>query len=398
MLFLSLIPVFANDSEDPEKIKKATGHPKFLEVLLSYVLIPLVSVYTLVLISYIFKTIAMKNWSDNLLEPLILSYLIAVLVLYVLVKKLDNIFTRIYRRVSPALLAAIALFQTISSVIKFTDEGMIHTRYFILIFSVYALICGVVLFLHPTRKNDFIAPLATLLALVCILPAIGAFAVSARSQSDRLIRVLENNEMIQNSQIVPNSKVSADDKAIIRDSVEYLASIQALDTVAFLPDKFDRFVQFDKVFGFSLYEMQDPNETSYKEFSLDSSLPVDAEGYSYFLTTYLNSGDTMKNRVIGSVTVDGADYSLQVSRSNEEWLISLQSKENILINVALADAIDTIKGYSSTGKNSLQPNQLTFDFENDAAKIRVVFHNIYIYEGGTGVDQNAEIYIFYSIK
>ena len=54
-------------------------------MLLSYVLVPLASVYPLVLVIYMLKTIVLGTWTDNLLEPLLLSYLIGLILIYILV-------------------------------------------------------------------------------------------------------------------------------------------------------------------------------------------------------------------------------------------------------------------------------------------------------------------------
>ena len=59
---------------------EAAKCPKFFEILISYIIIPLIAVFTIILLVYIIKNIGGEFWSDNLLEPMIVSYSIFVIV------------------------------------------------------------------------------------------------------------------------------------------------------------------------------------------------------------------------------------------------------------------------------------------------------------------------------
>lgn len=96
MYFLSLIPNYSEAKE--ESIKKAAHIPKFLEILLSYILIPLLAVFTLIIVLYIVKNINGQFWTDNLLEPMLVSYAITVILLYILVSDIDNKFTIMFQK------------------------------------------------------------------------------------------------------------------------------------------------------------------------------------------------------------------------------------------------------------------------------------------------------------
>ena len=92
MYFLSLIPIYPGESnKGSEETKRQTDVvfraakcPKFFEILISYIIIPLITVFTIILLVYIIKNIGGEFWSDNLLEPMIVSYSIFVIVVYLL--------------------------------------------------------------------------------------------------------------------------------------------------------------------------------------------------------------------------------------------------------------------------------------------------------------------------
>ena len=107
--FLSLIPFYpgkANEDKEnlPEAIQKAANCPKFLEVLISYIIIPLIAVFTLILLIYIIQNIGGEFWTDNLLEPMLVSYAITVILVYILASELENKFAIYFRRLSHHLI------------------------------------------------------------------------------------------------------------------------------------------------------------------------------------------------------------------------------------------------------------------------------------------------------
>ena len=279
MLFLSLIPTFNGKETDEERIKKASSCPRFLEVLLSYVLVPLEAIYSLVLLLYIVKTVFTSNWNNNLLEPLSLSYCISVILLYVLVSDIKNRFATIFRKVFPKLLVLIALFQIVSSVTTVFSDGIVHTSYFVLMFGLYCVICGILLSIFPPKKNGIIAAIAIAFALVCITPRMDAFSVSFASQSSIIENTLEKNDMLKNSTVTPNANVSEEDKTKIVSAFSYINRINDTDRLDFLPDDFESYKDFEQTFGFPTKSYYAPIDTVNKHYTNDSLQLIDIGNY-----------------------------------------------------------------------------------------------------------------------
>jgi hypothetical protein len=111
MYFLSLIPVYSHDKRQEEEqgnidegfnhINRMADCPKFLEILISYIIIPLVSVFTIILLIYMIRNIGKGFWSNNLLEPMIVVYSIIVIIVYILASRLNNRFAVLFRRIFP---------------------------------------------------------------------------------------------------------------------------------------------------------------------------------------------------------------------------------------------------------------------------------------------------------
>ena len=174
-----------------ESIDEAAHCPKFLEVLISYILIPLIAVFTLILVIYIIKNIGGEFWTDNLLEPMLVSYAITVILVYILASEIENKFTAFFRKVFPKVLVPIVLFQITSSILSLADTGVTHTRYYVILFGLFAAVSGILLSFLPVRKNGVIAALLIVFAIISIVPPVDAFTVSRSSQTNTLKNVLD---------------------------------------------------------------------------------------------------------------------------------------------------------------------------------------------------------------
>ncbi|MDR3552779.1 MAG: DUF4153 domain-containing protein, partial [Clostridia bacterium] len=193
VLLLSMIPRF-NSPEDTVAAMKGAQVPKFLETLLSYVLIPIAAVYTLVLLIYIVKSLG-DILQNNLLDPLIISYSAAVLVLYLLACGVKNRFASVFRLVMPKVLAVIVLFELVCAFLNMLIGGVTLPRYFILLYGVYAVAAALVLSFASPRRTGAVAAMAIAFALFSTVPPVDAFTVSRVSQTVVLQSTLELNGM-----------------------------------------------------------------------------------------------------------------------------------------------------------------------------------------------------------
>src|SRR5690606_16993463 len=56
-----------------EKVAKAVDCPRILDILISYIVIPLTGVYTVILLAYVLLNIRGAFWTNNLLEPMLVT-------------------------------------------------------------------------------------------------------------------------------------------------------------------------------------------------------------------------------------------------------------------------------------------------------------------------------------
>jgi hypothetical protein len=145
LYYLALLPDF-NSKEDrmTEKCNTAASYPRFLEILVSYIAIPLIMLFTGVLAVYLIKILIALKWPVGELGPMILGYSAIGLFLFVICSKLGNRFATTYRRYFPFVLIPLVCLQMYSVLVRVNAYGITETRYYLVLFGVYSIACAVV--------------------------------------------------------------------------------------------------------------------------------------------------------------------------------------------------------------------------------------------------------------
>lgn len=393
LFFLSYIPVLNGEERDEEKAQKASSYPRFLEILISYVLIPLTAVYTVVLILYIVKTALTGNLGRNLLEPLILSYSVAVILLYLLSSGLKNRFSSLFRLVLPKVLIPIVLFQLYSSISVTVSEGFIPSRYFVILFGIYSVLFGVLTCLLPLKKNGVIAAAVIIFAAISILPPVDAFTVSRLSQTSVLRNTLIRNGMLQGNRITPKTDLGEKDKTAITKSVENLYRLGYLSGLSFIPSGFDLNQSFASTFGF---EQRISSEISAKYLELDPSSVISTGGYEFMYLGYINN--VSPENTLCSFSKNGKSYHLDFIPENGGRLIIKDEKNTNLLASDLMPLLSGVTDTQTSPKSQVSPDKLTYSTQNNLAGLRMVFRNLNITNKSGNIEYNAEIIIYMTIK
>ena len=408
LLFLSLVPVYpgrrnavdgAVEAKNRALIEKRTGCPRFLEVLLSYVIIPLVAVFTVVLLIYIALNIGGRFWTDNLLEPMLISYSVTVIAVTLLIGGLHNRFAALFRMIFPKVLIPIALFQTIASIRLMAETGLTHARYYVVLFGLFAVISGFVLSAVPMRRSGVVAAVLLFMSAVSLVPPTDAFTLSRFSQIRTMESVLRENNMLSGDLLVPNGAVPDAGREKITAAIRYLADMDALGRVNWLPPGFNGIddTQFYEVFGFHLYQSAQP-EYQYINVYFTVSGLVPITGYDAFTELSFPNPDKSAGEATGAAVVGGGAYVLSLDGSPGAYTIVLKNAAGTaLIWFDLSELFMRYAGYPAS-KSVLTADEATFTAENDEAALKMIVRNAAFSTTPGSTDQNAQILVFINIK
>lgn len=383
---LSLIPHYPSTKKmgveniDNEKLQKAIECPKFLNVLISYILIPIISIFTIILIIYLVGNIGEKFWTDTALEPMLISYSISVLIIYILASNIKNNFTKLFQMIFPKVLIPIVLLQTIASIIKINENGITYGRYYVILFGVFATIAGVLFSIIDIEKNGIVIAVLIVLATISIIPPVDAFTISKSSQIRIFESVLNKNNMLENNKIIANSNISEDDKEIIRNSIQYIYYMKYYKEIEYLSDMENQYNDFENTFGFKRYfESEVSNNYYYVDKYLIENSFIDLEDYNSLakFEIYTREPGMYENR---QIIINGKTYYFDLSHINIDHTIDIREENNdLLISFKLNDLYDEEKDSSNSNKQyEMDIDEASTIFENEKIKVKIIVERLFV--------------------
>lgn len=415
IFFLSYIPYYpgkgnvqigASEPDDNlDALHRAVSCPRTLEVLISYIVIPLTAIYTMILLIYVFINIRGEFWTENLLEPLLVSYAITVILVYILASELDNKFAQFFRKVFPKLLLPIVLFQTIASILKIGELGVTHGRYYVIMFGVFAFIAGIIFSFFPPRKNGWIAAVLIVFSVISIVPPVDAFTVSRVNQTSILEKILLKNDMLVNGAIVPKDSIPIEDKRTITETVSYLDRMEYTKEIDWLPDRVFYYDNFEKLFGFTeVYYDREPsgssNRFAYFEWERASVVPISNYDVMLQVNSYTGESESMDPIEI-PFEVRGETFTLEKVIHQKDMEVRLRNAENDeLVTVSLRKVFEKVldaneQKLNETGKgNFLTVEEAIVIEENEAVKLQFLVQSAEHYDN----EYSGIVYLFIELK
>lgn len=410
--FLSMTPLYPGKLEEAipneawakrdETLDRQFTVPRFLDILISYIIIPLTAIYTLILLTYVVINIRGEFWTNNLLEPMLVSYAIIVIIVYILACNLENKFAVLFRKIFPKILVPIVVFQTIASFLKIQEMGITHGRYYVILFGIFATIAGLIFSFMSPKHNGLIAVVLLVLSTISIIPPIDAFTVSKNNQISFLEQKLIENDMLANNTIIPKSDVSLNDKIVITKVASYIDNMGYDEEVTYLPSDFSVYRDFNDTFGFDMtYSEADypQGEGEYAYLNWDANPAIGITGFDMMIHQYLyySTGEPNITENV-PLEVDGKSYVLEKELIDKYYLLILKDDSGQeLIRYDTKELYEAIldKGVTSGfDKGNLLIEDATLTTENDKVRMNILVASLERNNEFAGGD----IYLFIEFK
>lgn len=370
-LFTSKIP----------KVEERFGgieYTKSLKVLILYIVIPLISIYTAILYVYFGKIIVTMDWPRGLVSHLVLWYsTISVGIIFLITPILeDNKLAKSFKIWFPKVVLPILLMMFIAIWKRVDQYGITENRYYLIVLGLW--VTGVMLYfsLKKPLKNIVIPITLSIIILNSVFGPLSSFAISKGSQNKRLEKILNANNMIENGQIVPNESVSSEDKKEINNIITYFNNKHELKFIKSLP----RDVSINEIssltgFKYEAYYQNMYNDNIYFNYGVNNTEAIiDIKDYDYYLN--MNSWDEDEKDVDG--------LKLKYDR-NKNILIFMEGNnvtEEIDMLKFIGDIHDNQKNIDKEQeKFNIKQEDMTYEFailgENmEDIKIKLLFTSV----------------------
>lgn len=385
-------------AEMPEKIgalENETSYPKGLKIFTQFVLLPLVTVYLLILYAYTFKRIIMWSWPIGWVSYLVIGFsvfgILSILLVYPVREKEENKWIKIFSKWFYVAIYPLVILLCLAIYKRVAEYGITENRYFVLLIAAW-LTAIATYFLINKGKNIKIIPISLFsIAFLSSFGPWGAFSISEKSQISRLEKILIEEKILVDGKIKTSTDtIKGKNAENIESIVKYLGDIHGYDGIKQWFDKdIDSLIADAKEeFGFSnksqvvldLIAPIESNRNGYIEaeptffeyYADDNRGSKNIIGYDYSVSTYLNPNEN------GIEDIELDKDTLHIKLIANENVIFIEKKNSTLIKVKLDSFLVSTEMNSKKIRNNryIPSEMLTYIAENDSIKAKFYFQNI----------------------
>lgn len=192
IFFLAGVP------DDFETLDKDESYPKGLKIFTQYVLIPLMTIYLLILLVYEAKIIINWELPKGLVSTLILGYavfgILSLLLIHPIKEKEGNGWMKLFSRFFYIMMIPLVVLLLLAVWKRVGNYGITESRYILIILAAWLSLITLY-FLFSRKQNIKVIPVSLcILALLATYGPQSAFSVSEFSQVARLKRIMSSTD------------------------------------------------------------------------------------------------------------------------------------------------------------------------------------------------------------
>lgn len=345
VFFLSGVPANLNGLE------KDTTYPHGLKIFTQFVLIPLATVYAIILLAYEAKILLEWELPKGLVSNLILGYavfgLLSLLLIYPIRNQDENKWLKTFSRSFYYVLIPLILLLLWAVLARVIDYGITEERYFLITLAAWLTFINAY-FLISKSQNIMIIPFSLcLLTIISVYGPQGAFSTSRRSQINELQELFGNHGSLDGDKIISlKLKPGKEDMSRMINIVDYLVNMHGIESFRPILERDPGIIQ-DSLLAVNSEKKYD---------SITSNWEIKSR-QKLWLYTYLNlkpddaSGSKLNlgtNRAeafnMDLLPLNEADYMLPLSVPSDTLSNIIDSRKLLISRVANQNKLKVIYG------------------------------------------------------
>ena len=408
--FVSGIP------ENLDDLEKELEYPKGLKTFGQYILLPLVLLYCVILFAYGAKIVLVWDWPKGMVTYMISAYsvlgILTFLLLYPWGKVEGTAWVKKFSKLFYILMLPLVVLLFLAVSIRISEYGITINRYLVVVMGIWLAMVSLYFSVGKTNIKFVPTSLAAILIVMMIGPW-GMFSISEKSQSDRLIELLEKNDLLVDGKIISEPKwemngtgnliyksefknqelIEREDYLQVESIVDYLEDYHGFSSVNHIfkqnidslitEAKIERnWVSEDRVIMETLgldnntwkYEVKTAEEevlsSNNKEYSIANNLDfTDVSGYDYYLNEYVYSYSNMFN-------INGGNFDMYID--SVDLILSIDNIEKEKIDLGLKEIMDKLLDKYGTNYyiDDISPSDMTYITESEDYNIKVIYTKI----------------------
>ena len=344
------------------------NYPNIFRVLVFYIVMPLISIYTLILYIYFAKIIILKQWPVGLVSHLVLWYAVisASVLFFISPIYKENSFAKKFMKFFPKLILPLIMLMFFSIGIRVNAYGITENRYYVIVLSLWVF--GVMIYFSFAKKfkNIFLPITLSAIMIISVLGGpLSSYSVSKSSQNRRLEKMLLSNNMLQNKKIVKASSISEKDKNEISSIISYFNSNHSLKDIKYLPGDF-KIEDMEKTFGFQYSKPYSSPQNYFHFNTMQMGDPIEISGYNYMFDSRYRYDEKEPT----------SSFNMRYDY-NSNILKIYQNKDVLYTKDMNEFSKKLIDKYGLRDKDeAINPNEMCFEDENSKVKVKIQIINV----------------------
>lgn len=357
-IFLSNFPK-TRESFNDSQFSKAT------RVLMLYIILPLILIYSAILLIYFLKILIIWQLPKGTIVNLVLWFSIFTVFYQFFAQKLEGKAILNFRRYYPYVLMPLLAMMFLAIIIRIREYGLTENRYFVIAGGTWVLISQIYYLTYRKNSNIFIPIILSGVILISCLGPISSYRLSFKNQANRLEKVLTKNGMLESGKIISKDDLSKEDRETIISTISYLRNNHRDKSLDYFSEgSLKDLEQMESSLGF---ELDNNYETKYNFYYLDENTLLDIEGYE-------------KMTVIDSSAKESqiSNYKIKFNSKTIEIFATEGEEKTLLQEIdlkALGDKLETLQKSNGT----INPDDLSITGDFKGSKYKIIFRNIDMY-------------------
>jgi hypothetical protein len=246
---------FLADIPDGDRELEHESYPPTVKSLLSYIMLPLIAAYCVILYIYFLKILVTRQWPDVMVSHLVLWYaLLCTLVIFCIypLRRLNK-WTKTFSACFPLLLLPLLLLMFAAMWVRIRAYGITENRYFVLAAGIWVAGSMLYLIIAKKPKNLYLPVALALVALLSVFGPWSSYSVAMGSQNRRFEKIAAENNLLLNGEIIkPATELQAEKRRELSSIVTYFNRHYGLQHLRALPEGVETIPQVEDLLGFPL--------------------------------------------------------------------------------------------------------------------------------------------------
>ncbi|HZX57340.1 MAG TPA: DUF4153 domain-containing protein [Mucilaginibacter sp.] len=231
IFFLAGVPA------DFNALDEDLSYPKGLKIFTQYVLIPLATIYVIILLAYEFKILIEWRLPKGYVSNLIIAYaefgILSILLVYPIREMAENKWLKIYARYFYVLLIPLIVLLFLAILARVRPYGVTPERYFLIVLDIWLAFITAYFLLSKKQSIKMIPASLCVLTLLSAYGPQSAFPVSNWSQTHIVVGIFKKYNAFHDGKLQPVNpdKISEKDATNALAKLSYLTNNDAWESL-----------------------------------------------------------------------------------------------------------------------------------------------------------------------